>query len=360
MSSFQAMKSVNIVVGRFQPLTKGHTACIEEAFKKKSLDTVLVMIDTPDDKVDKKHPFPSSLLEKIYKPLLGKDHILDIIKVKNADIVKIAEILKDKGYQIASWTCGTDRVKDYTRMSTNYKEKAGLADDFELLEVKRGDDDISATRVRQAISEDDFKTFCALTPFGDLKSFVTKKTESIFKDLQNCLKLTESQVDESITLAVAGAAAGAFLIGRVFKGLFRKANEKFVDKLDNTIDKLSQDLTPEEQNMMLAGLASKYAKSLPEGDQKDIQQLLSVALANIDKYGPAINTASECLKNLKDILPSPQAAAQWIRTAEGLMRKFGDVNSMVTLQQELQSIGNSNMTQYIKTGRELMNMISKF
>ena len=40
------MKKVNIVVGRFQPFTAGHYACITTAKKLRNLPTVICIINT--------------------------------------------------------------------------------------------------------------------------------------------------------------------------------------------------------------------------------------------------------------------------------------------------------------------------
>lgn len=159
------MKKINIMIGRFQPFTKGHYKCVETASQQKGIPTVIAMIDTPDNKVDEKHPFPSSLILPLYKELFKKDkNIEDIILVKTANIVEIGEMLKKKNLQIASWTCGSDRIDAYTRMSSNYHDKANLSDDFEMIEIFRTDKDISATKVRQALLDNDKKEFIKLTP----------------------------------------------------------------------------------------------------------------------------------------------------------------------------------------------------
>ena len=159
------MKKVNIMIGRFQPFTKGHYKCIETAAKQKGIPTVIAMIDTPENKVDEKHPFPSSLTLPLYKKLFEKDkNIEDIILVKSADIVKISEELKKKNLQIASWTCGSDRIDTYTRMSSKYHDRANLSDDFEMMEIFRTAEDISATKVRQTLLNNDKKEFIKLTP----------------------------------------------------------------------------------------------------------------------------------------------------------------------------------------------------
>lgn len=181
------MTQVNIIIGRFQPITNGHIKCATAAYEKTGCNTILCMIDTPDAKVDSRHPFPSSMLLPLYKDLLDKkSHIEDIILVKNADIVKAAELLRDKGYEIRSWSCGTDRVESYRKMAEKYADKAGLPADFEVIEIKRGDDDESATKLRQALRDDDrsafFKMFPAISLSARLKRDVyTELREQLLK-----------------------------------------------------------------------------------------------------------------------------------------------------------------------------------
>lgn len=161
------MEQVNILVGRFQPLTLGHMKCVDEAWNKYKLPTVLCMIDTQLNKTDSKHPFPSTILFPLYSRIIKKfSKIKDIILVKNADIVQISEILKGFGYQIACWTCGSDRAADYKRMIKDYGHKANLAPSCDVLEVNRPADALSATKVRQLIKDGNLSEFCKSTPWG--------------------------------------------------------------------------------------------------------------------------------------------------------------------------------------------------
>ena len=174
---------VNIIIGRFQPLTDGHMKCIEAAYKQLGVGTVVCLVDTPESKIDKRHPFSTSILLPIYNDLKSTyKYIIEIVVVKNADIVKIGEALKDK-YEIKSWTCGTDRIDAYRAMSERYKEQAGLASDFQMIEVKRSDDDISATRVRKALLDGDIKTFNMLTPYNTLRSYI-KEPNKVYNILR--------------------------------------------------------------------------------------------------------------------------------------------------------------------------------
>ena len=169
-------KIVNITLGRFQPFTNGHMACIDQAYAETGYPTIICMINTPDEKVDEKHPFPSSMLLPIYTELFAKNKkIEDIVLVKSANIVEIGEMLWEKGYQIGSWSCGTDRLAQYERMGKKYVEQAHLTSDFRMIEVKRSDEDSSATKVRQALMDDDYKTFVAMTPLTSLKARLSGK-----------------------------------------------------------------------------------------------------------------------------------------------------------------------------------------
>ena len=147
--------NINIIVGRFQPLTKGHLKCA-----KYHVRTVLCMIETK--KTDSKKPFLTSDFIDLYKSLLLDDKdIIDIILINNADIVKIKEICENLGYNIKYWTCGTDRFADYDRMARKY------APEVEVIEVPRTDEDISATKARKALMDGDeyefYKLFIPIT-----------------------------------------------------------------------------------------------------------------------------------------------------------------------------------------------------
>lgn len=145
--------------------------CVLEAWDKLGVPTMIVMIDTPDEKVDKKHPFPSSLTLPLYNTLFEDyKEVEGIILSKNADIVAIGESLYNMGYEICCWTCGTDRYDSYKKMSTKYKEKSHLTDDFQLMEIKRTNEDISATKVRECLLDDKYIEFSELMPFFSLKT----------------------------------------------------------------------------------------------------------------------------------------------------------------------------------------------
>lgn len=165
------MEKVNIIIGRFQPFTLGHLKCAQEAQRRLGVKSVLLVINTI--KQDARHPFLTKQIEKILDKMCKDEPTLTgYVLVKNADIVKNVEILREAGYEPVSWTCGTDRYAQYETMVKKYGKDIDLDDNFEVIEVKRGDDDISATAVRQALRNNDEDTYIGLVPNTWRRQFV--------------------------------------------------------------------------------------------------------------------------------------------------------------------------------------------
>ena len=95
--------------------------------------------------------------------------VIDIFEFPSADIVKIGEMLDKEGYEIASWTCGTDRIASYSKMSEKYHDKAHLTSDFKMIEVPRTAEDISASKARKLLLDDDLAGWRKITPLYSLK-----------------------------------------------------------------------------------------------------------------------------------------------------------------------------------------------
>ena len=178
------MKKVNICLGRFMPFTRGHYKMIEYGLKYNNLPTVIFMIS--NKKMDNKHPFSDELMQKemdmLKKSLKG---IENTVYVSSADIVKLGQWCYENNYEPQLWITGSDRLAAYKRQAANpkYKDLGHLPSSFTTLEVPRTDDDISATKVREAISNNDIDTFKKMMPEG---------TEKLFNDFKEAL----SQVKE--------------------------------------------------------------------------------------------------------------------------------------------------------------------
>ena len=138
--------------------------------------------------MDKKHPFSDELIQKemdmLKKSLKG---IENTVYVSSADIVKLGQWCYENNYEPQLWITGSDRLAAYKRQAENpkYKERLHLPDTFTTLEVPRTDEDISATKVRNAIANDDIEEFKKMMPAG---------SEKLFDEFKEAL----SQVNESL------------------------------------------------------------------------------------------------------------------------------------------------------------------
>ena len=157
---------------------------IEYGLKHNGLPTVIFMIS--NKKTDKKHPFSDELIQKemdMLKKLLKG--IENTVYVSSADIVKLGQWCYENNYEPQLWITGSDRLAAYKRQAENpkYQDLGHFPSSFTTLEVPRTDEDISATKVREAIMNDDLDTFKKMMPEG---------TEKLFDDFKEAL----SQVKE--------------------------------------------------------------------------------------------------------------------------------------------------------------------
>lgn len=200
------MQKINIMVGRFQPFTTGHYKCIETAKSEKGHPTVICMMDKD---VDLRHPFPASMLIDNYNKLFANDdNVVGIIPVESADIVEINKALKKKfsDCQIASWTCGTDRYPSFSRMTAKNttREKAELSDDFEVIEIPRDmEKDVSATKARECLLNDDKEGFFELIPDGihtdEFYNSLKDQINKVYKNESLQIRYKQMMLEKRIT-----------------------------------------------------------------------------------------------------------------------------------------------------------------
>ena len=153
----------NIIIGRFQPLTNGHLKCIEDVWNDSGVPTIIAMIETVT--ADSRHPFLSKQLVPLYKRMFkNNEMVAGVVVVKNADIVKLGEMLGRMGYEICSWVCGDDRYDKYKYMADRYHDQAHLTDDFKMIRITRNN--VSATLARQYLYDNNLLSFKGITPFS--------------------------------------------------------------------------------------------------------------------------------------------------------------------------------------------------
>lgn len=157
-------KKVNIIVGRFQPPTLGHVKVLKSLSEENGYPVIVFMVRAK--KINKeKTPFSEGLIEQIFNDLAKKHKFIEGFRtISGAGIDKIYNELRPE-YEPILWGTGSDRLKGYNIQiqKDSYRSDLNVDPEFKAHEIKRTDDNISASKVRKALIEDDIKSFKSMT-----------------------------------------------------------------------------------------------------------------------------------------------------------------------------------------------------
>ena len=180
-------KEVNMFVGRFQPFTLGHVKVVEHLHKQNGLPTVIFLVKAKTKKAEDKfkRPFDETMQVNMIKHVMKEYPIETVYVIDTAAIDKMFNAMRPK-YEPVLWGTGSDRLKTYSYQVDNpkYREELGVDDSFRLEEIPRTDDNISATKVRNALLDGDEKTYKSMTP----------------KSMHKMFKLLKQTMEESVEL----------------------------------------------------------------------------------------------------------------------------------------------------------------
>ena len=196
-------KPVNMFVGRFQPFTLGHVKVFEKMYKENGLPVVVYMVR--GGKADpEKRPFDEDMQQAMFAKMKKQYPFLEAsIVVPNGAIDTMFAAARPT-YEPMMWGYGTDRKKSYGAMinKQSYRDDLGVDPSFKGFEIKRGEENISASKVRNALKIDDEKTFKKMTPksihkfYKPLQDIMQPIKEN--KDMKNLKSLTDfSSINEA-------------------------------------------------------------------------------------------------------------------------------------------------------------------
>lgn len=152
-------KEVTVFMGRMQPPTLAHARIIENAYKRTRKPVVVAVVKSGNDQ----SPFPVKLIKSILNKSVSAK--IKVIELKSGFIGDFISPLRDKGFEPTVLIAGSDRIKNYKGQVKRYEELFKL--DLEVQEIGRHGDSISASKVRQALRDDDEEAFKEMTPKGE-------------------------------------------------------------------------------------------------------------------------------------------------------------------------------------------------
>lgn len=212
-------KQINMTVGRFQPFTLGHLNMIHEGtnnnapciiyqikskdipeslngwkvgsrtVKKSEINNILKYIADPDNVVLSEHekdiikrPFSNELVNKELDIIKSnnKNLIYDVIYVSNMfeALIMFNDFIIEHSneFEPGNLICGDDRYETYSKTVNKYDEfdsilynkkvRNYLQYKLNVLYLKRNQNVVSGTKVREAIIKNDKSTFSSLMPSG--------------------------------------------------------------------------------------------------------------------------------------------------------------------------------------------------
>lgn len=141
-----------LLLGRFQPLTRAHVDIIYQGLDK--FNKVVVCIVKADKEDKERNPFSLATQESMFNALFGKSDRVEIMTHSTGNIMSIINKAPEN---IMAVLAGSDRVEAYANQLKKMPK-------VKIVETKRSDEDISATKVRKALLDNDVTGFRELAP----------------------------------------------------------------------------------------------------------------------------------------------------------------------------------------------------
>ena len=187
--------TLTIAFGRFNPPHAGHQQLMDVAAgsardSEDKSDYVIVPSRTQDNK---KNPLDVDAKVELMKGMFPHHSKNIVNSPANRTIFDVLKKAHTDGYANVRIVAGQDRVNEFEKLSTNYNGALYAFDNVEVLSSGERDPDsegvegMSASRMRLAASENDFKTFSSGLP----PEYDKKKAKQTFAAVQQAMGVSE-------------------------------------------------------------------------------------------------------------------------------------------------------------------------
>ena len=185
-------------IGRFNPPTTGHLKMIEAAARIQKQNPGAPFYVFPTHSQDpKKNPLPHAL-KVAYMKKMFKKYAKNIQVSKARNVFEMSTMLYDKGHRAIVLVAGSDRVTEFDKLLNQYNGVEGRHgyygfDNIEVVSAGERDPDaegvegMSASKMREAASKDDYDSFKQGLPAG------FKEGEKLYKDVRKNMGIREER-----------------------------------------------------------------------------------------------------------------------------------------------------------------------
>ena len=305
------LKDVNLIVGRFQPFHDGHLKMAKFLKEKNGFPTVAVVV-YPGHNKSGKSPFSEDTIKKYMSGVTNdSDEIEDFIIVQRGLIGSAIVKLLDKGYRPVLVGAGEDRMDDYTKQ-IEYTKKSDIKDKVKDLELVQTPRVTSATKVREAIKDEDYLGFKRLVPRAVERMYSALKSE------------INGEVKESYDL---DEDLEAILEGRIYESTKLEISEEDIKEVKGDIDfinnliknlenKNTGDLSDAEKEIFLK-ISDAVSKIKNKVREKEASEMSLLGFISSRLFGSKINDKS--VEDTEELLDSLSK-----NTIENLIKRYLD------------------------------------
>ena len=185
--------TLTIAFGRFNPPHLGHLQLMNTAANSVEGDKDAYMIVPSRSNDPKKNPLDPNTKVDIMKAMFPQhaDNILNDTKART--IFDVLNAANNNGFANVKIVGGADRVKEFTKLANNYNGKLYDFDKVDVISSGERDPDaegvegLSASRMRLAASENDFKAFSRGLP----KDLDKDSKKQIFTAVRSSMGINE-------------------------------------------------------------------------------------------------------------------------------------------------------------------------
>jgi cytidyltransferase-like protein len=160
-------KTVGVFLGRFQPVTKAHSDIIKKMSKENDTSILYLVKGKITSKNKEQNPFDEEIQIKMLKKVAPKN--VQIKVIPTGFFIDDINERPEKSFVVYA---GSDREKQYIKFFSYIEEDKKIR----IEHIKRSDEDISATKLRTALKDDNEKEFKKLAP---------AEIHSMYEELKN-------------------------------------------------------------------------------------------------------------------------------------------------------------------------------
>ena len=212
--------TVTVAFGRFNPPTIGHEKLMKAADKVALGGPLKIYPSRTQD--SKKNPLDPDMKISFMKKMFPdfEENIINDGDMKSIFNVLIAA--SEEGYKNVNIVVGADRQAEFENLATKYNGELYKFDDIRVVSAGIRDADaegvegMSASKMRKAVVDGDFKSFKTGTP----KSIKDADIESIFNAVKSGMKVKKTKVTELWQIAPKYDAKGLreqYVSGKLYR-----------------------------------------------------------------------------------------------------------------------------------------------